>query len=131
MTNPNSPGPFDDADIISSYSREEAIADGVLVDVTPKAEEAGFKVPIALTAALRARLEPSERDAMLGQSFEGRLWDIFMVLRHHARASDTDTVTFDVVIAELDEQHTLHLKAHIGPGDNAEPVVTIMFENED
>jgi hypothetical protein len=131
MTKPESSGPFDDAEIISSYSRAEAIADGVLVDVTPKAKEAGFKVPIALTAAVRARLEPSEHDARLGQSFEGRLWDVLMVLRHHAGSSDADTVTFEVIIAEMDEQHTIHLKAHIGPGDTAEPVVTIMFEHED
>ena len=33
------------ADLIHSYSRAEAIADGVLVDVTKPASEAGFKVP--------------------------------------------------------------------------------------
>lgn len=130
MENRESSGFFDDADIISRYSRAEAIADGTLVDVTPIAKEAGFKVPTALTAALRARLEPSERDAMLGQSFEGRLWDVLMVLRFHARV-DTDTVIYEVLVADEREQHTLSLKATIGPGDEGEPVITIMFEHED
>lgn len=129
MTNPKSPDSFDDVEYISSYSREQAIEDGVLIDVSSIAKEAGFTVPVALTAAVRVRLEPSERDAQLGQSIEGRLWDILMLLR--AQARDIDTVLFDVIIAEADEQHTLHLKAHIGPGDDTEPVVTIMFQHED
>ncbi len=130
MGNREPSGLFDDADIISSYSRAEAIADGTLVDVTPTAKEAGFKVPTALTAALRARLEPSERDTMLGQSFQGRLWDVLMVLKFHASV-DTDTVFYEVLVADEGEQHTLSLKAMIGPGDEGEPVITIMFENED
>src|SRR5690348_17309253 len=131
MKKPESPGVFDDADIIHTYTREQAIADGVLVDVTPTAKEAGFKVPVALTSTVRARLEPSEHDASRGQSFEGRLWDVLMVLRHSAGNVDIDTVTLEVIVAENDEQHAVHLKAHIGPGDDAAPVVTIMFEHED
>jgi len=76
MGNPESFDDFDDADIISSYSRAEAIADGALVDITPTAKEAGFTVPVALTAAVRARLEPSECDPKIGQSLQGRLLDV-------------------------------------------------------
>lgn len=130
MTQPKRPGFFDDAEVIHTYSREQAIEDGVLVDVTPIAQEAGFKVPVALTDSVWARIEPSERDAQLGQSMEGRLWDVLMVLRARANTA-ADTVMFDVIVTEGGEQHTLHLKSVIGPGDNAEPVVTIMFEHED
>jgi hypothetical protein len=130
MEKPESNGLFDDADIISSYTRTEALADGTLVDITPLAKEAGFKVPVALTAAVRARLEPSERDISAGQSLEGRLWDVLMVLRAQAN-TDTDTVIYEVFVAEDEEQHTLHLKAVIAPGDEGEPVITIMFEHED
>lgn len=35
--------------VIHSYTRSQAIDDGVLVDVTATAQEAGFKVPTALT----------------------------------------------------------------------------------
>jgi hypothetical protein len=40
-----------DPKLISSYTRSEALADGVLVDVTETAREAGFVVPVALTRA--------------------------------------------------------------------------------
>lgn len=37
---------------VSVYTREQAIADGVLVDVTPWAAEEGFVVPTVFTQAL-------------------------------------------------------------------------------
>jgi hypothetical protein len=40
-----------DPDLISAYSRSEALADGLLVDVTETAREAGFLYPVALTRA--------------------------------------------------------------------------------
>lgn len=42
---------FTDADIISRYTRAEAIEDGELIDVTETAREAGFTVPVARTRA--------------------------------------------------------------------------------
>ncbi len=101
----------------------------MLVDVSSTAKEAGFGIPVAITAAIRARLEPSERDARDGQSFEGRLWEVLRIL--HAHPCSIDAINFDVIVAEGGEQHTVHLKAFIGIGDNSEPVVTIMFEHED
>ena len=125
----NTPDPWDDAEVISVYSREQALADGVLVDVSPMAREAGFKVPVATTASLSALLDPSPDDAALGQSFEGRLWDVLMVLRANARAGDT--VHFDVIVASGGKQQRVTMKAVIGPGDNAEPVITVMLPTED
>jgi hypothetical protein len=43
---------FDGSDLIHSYSRAQAIAAGVLVDVTPTAHEVGFRFPVALTRAV-------------------------------------------------------------------------------
>lgn len=37
---------------IYSYSREQAIQDGVLIDITGIAKEAGFKWPVAITDTL-------------------------------------------------------------------------------
>jgi type I site-specific restriction endonuclease len=39
---------MDENEIIYSYTRKQAIADGVLIDVTELAKEAGFKCPVAL-----------------------------------------------------------------------------------
>ena len=38
--------------VVASYSRAQAIEDGVLIDVTSMAGEAGFKWPVALTHAV-------------------------------------------------------------------------------
>ena len=37
--------------LVLAYTRREAIADGVLIDATETAKEAGFRYPVALTAA--------------------------------------------------------------------------------
>ncbi len=37
-------------DLIFSYTRTQAIDDGVLIDATELARDAGFKWPVALTA---------------------------------------------------------------------------------
>src|SRR5437879_6332420 len=62
-------------DVIYSYTRTQAIEDGVLVDVTPMAREAGFVYPVALTRAVWNRyVEVPE--GVTGQDEIGRLWDI-------------------------------------------------------
>jgi hypothetical protein len=42
-------------EVISAYSRAQAIDDGVLVDVTQPARETGFRHPVALTRAVWER----------------------------------------------------------------------------
>jgi hypothetical protein len=40
---------FDDADLIHRYTRADALRDGVLIDVSAAAREAGIRFPVALT----------------------------------------------------------------------------------
>ena len=42
--------------VISVYTRAQAIEDGILVDVSETAREAGFKIPVAITRAVWDRL---------------------------------------------------------------------------
>jgi hypothetical protein len=42
---------FEEADLIHRYTRADALRDGVLVDVSATAREAGFRWPVALTRA--------------------------------------------------------------------------------
>lgn len=65
---------------IHTYTRRQAIADGVLVDATAMAYEAGFKRPIALTAGAWARCVTVPPDAH-DQDEAGRLWDVLSLLR--------------------------------------------------
>ncbi len=121
--------------VISAYSRKQAIEDGVLVDVTPMAKEAGFNIPVAITSAVEGIVEPSEELKKQGQSREGRLWDIFMILRYEIKKAPkgTDTVYFDPLFimkpggAAVPEK----LWAKMGPGDDAQPVLTVMKLGED
>ena len=52
MSEETGKGFWDDAEIIYPYTRAQALEDGVLVDVSEIAKEAGIKFPVALTAAV-------------------------------------------------------------------------------
>ena len=45
---------FSPDDLIHSYTRQQAIEDGVLMDVSETAKEAGVRFPVALTRAVWA-----------------------------------------------------------------------------
>ena len=71
---------------IHTYTRDEAVADGVLFDVTETAREAGFGVPVALTASMWADVNDiSGRYVSAEQSPGGRLWDLLFMAAHAAR----------------------------------------------
>jgi hypothetical protein len=42
---------FEDADLIHRYTRADALRDGVLIDVSQTAREAGIRYPVGLLAA--------------------------------------------------------------------------------
>ena len=51
---PGNAAAFDPA--ISAYTRAQAIEDGILVDVSDTAREAGFTIPVAVTRTVWSRL---------------------------------------------------------------------------
>lgn len=89
---------FTNADLIFSYTRAQAIADGVLIDITERAREAGFRIPVAVTAAAWAACVewPATEPAIQNES--GRLWDlVFMAAtaaRQAARRGQGDWAAF-------------------------------------
>ena len=125
-------------DLISSYSRREAIDDGVLVDVTQSATEAGFKVPVALTSAAWSdcvEWTDADNSQMAFQDQPGRLWDVlWMALNATRRPGAGDRVTFIVHRVPRDGSSVAPLPVtlvmHIGPGDTAAPVITIGFSRD-
>lgn len=128
---------FTDADVIHSYTRAQAIADGVLVDITEQAKAYGFKLPTAITeTAWRQVVEWTEHDKRgLGQSSQGRLHDVLVMALMAARATQGDRAPFQVLAVPRSgkgEKARMHdLVLHIGPGDKGEPVLTIMLPGED
>ncbi len=123
---------------IHTYSRTEAIDDGVLVDVSQKASEAGFVVPVAITAGVWADVNdiPSEAARQGVQDVEGRLWDLLFSAAQTCKKSSagkTDEpggLPFDLIM-HLGDATYYHSKVHIGPGDDMEPVITILRRGED
>src|SRR5262245_32898104 len=75
---------FENADLIHRHSRADALRDGVLIDVSATATEAGFKYPVALTAAawVKCVVVPANVHC---QDEAGRLWDVLTMLRHAIR----------------------------------------------
>jgi hypothetical protein len=117
---------------IFSYTRDMAIADGVLIDISGIAREAGFKVPVAVSEALyNGYLVPGERLRDGGQSEAGRIWDMLMILSLSCRGSSESTLHISVRMLMENGLEMVKMKSVIDPGDNLEPVITIMLPNED
>jgi hypothetical protein len=79
-------------EVIFSYTRAQAIADRVLVDVTPTALEAGFRFPVAATAALMAAVETIPQQYP-HEDIEGRLWDPALDGLHRRPESQAGVLT--------------------------------------
>lgn len=134
-------GLWDGATIISTYTRRQAIEDGVLVDLRQGdldrlAREAGFLWPIAATSTVFNEciaLTPSAVRAL--NDIEGRLWDVLWMLKQaitRHRAQPMTELFFDVLVVTDRLTPTLtKLKAVCGPDDDGEPCVTIMYPEED
>jgi hypothetical protein len=124
----------DDFELIHSYSRKQAIKDGVLIDVTPTAREAGIAIPVAVTAAVFHQYV-SVPDGVTAQDESGRLWDVLWMLRFaisRHREVEGDTLMFTVFVRNDDtEPKPVKLKAIVHPGDEGEPVVTVLMPDED
>ncbi len=122
------------SNLIYSYTRAQAIADGMLIDVSETAQEAGIKYPVALTKALWYDLiVPSEEMRDIGQTTEGRLWDLLFLFVLFARNVTDAQFLFRCLFlmkpSAAPESKTI--QAHIGPGDFGEPVITFMLPEED
>ncbi|CAA9301604.1 MAG: hypothetical protein AVDCRST_MAG93-4643 [uncultured Chloroflexia bacterium] len=141
ITGPTPPGFWDDAEIISRYTRAQAIEDGVLSDVSKIAREAGIIHPVALTTNIRIDLDdiPPTRSGI--ESYQGRMWDLLNIARWYMRSAPDgkDTIYAKMILTRL-EQHvsgrnvfkkTYIFKIHVGPGDTPAPVITIMRKDED
>lgn len=123
---------FAEEDIIYTYTRQNAIEDGVLIDLTDflKDNLPVFKIPVAITRTAWTTLvvnqdaEPDQIDV------EGyiRLHNLVIECAKQARAkTNCDRVRFKYT----NDLGSTHVIAHVGPGDNLEPVFTIMMDEDD
>ena len=136
---------FEDADLIHRYTRAQALEDGVLVDVSETAKDAGFRVPVAVTQTAWADCvhwieEDSAR--IVHQDESGRLWDVLWMAYVAARVNQNKSeLLYRLTLTRTEGRETvkgyrnvlvrdLVLKLHIGPGDDGEMVFTIMLPQE-
>jgi hypothetical protein len=96
---------FDDEDLIHRYTRADALRDGVLVDVSQTAREAGFKFPVALTRAAWERCV-AVPPGVVCQDEAGRLWDLLTMLRFAVRGSNGSEVRFGVHVRNDNRDRT-------------------------
>jgi hypothetical protein len=124
---------FEEADLIYRYTRAQAIEDGVLIDVSAVAREAGITYPVALTSAAWGRCV-TVPPGVECQDEAGRLWDVLWLLRLAVGRSDGGPeVRFGVHVRDDNTERTpplVRLKAVCGPGDQGEPVITVMQPDE-
>ena len=119
--------------VIHTYTRKQAMEDGVLVDVSVTAKEAGINFPVALTSTVwDIYVVPSEKLEGCGQSVSGRLWDLLWMFRMNALKTNSSLLFFSCIfLSEHEVREEVKFKALCGPGDNSETVITIMLPMED
>ena len=115
-------------DVIYSYTRKQAIDDGVLVDLSDnEVTRQHWKYPVACTDTVWSSIEAAISQS--GHDLNGILHDVYSMAKlaaRRAREGERD-VLFTVLIAGARRQ----LKLNIGPGDTPAPVLTLMLPGED
>ena len=121
------------SNIIFSYTRAQALSDGVLIDLSGSfpSDTRMFTFPLACTSAVWTLIESAASDEDVDPALY--VWDVAYMAYNavNQRKTTSDEVQF-MVSLPLTENGTEHrLKLHLGPGDAGEPVLTIMLAHED
>ena len=116
-------------EVIDTYTRAEAIDDGTLIDVSKHA--AGyFKFPVAVTQNVWSTIQQAVNNKKHCNDLEGVLHDVFYMAQLASKTSEGDMIKFTVIITGAGRKKYHNLWAICGPGDNAEPVITIMYPED-
>lgn len=125
---------FRDFETIHTYTRAEAIADGVLIDLTASYpnEAKLFKFPVACTSSVWELIDAAAKSPRQGNTHAGIIWDILYMSIHGItrRFSDAEHL-FTVIMTGAGRQTNYTLKAICGPADDLSPCITILTEFED
>lgn len=118
---------FDDADMIYAYSREDALNDGVLIDITAVASKVGFHAHTAMTHGVSTDVIDGHHGewatpAMRIERIRQMLQDASEAIRCSGNRNAS--------VAYF-ETYQVSCKVMLGPGDSGEPVFTLLLANED
>ena len=121
--------------VIYSYTRAQAVADGVQVEVTKTAREAGISFPVFLTRSVFDSFV-TVPPGVTAQDEAGRLWDIVWMLRFAIMRARPGVQRIPVALyVRNDNRHATLIKlvATCGPLDidDPQPAITVMLPDED
>ncbi|MBA4406568.1 hypothetical protein C0389_04780 [bacterium] len=116
--------------VIFSYTAQEAMEDGSLFDVSDIAKEAGFNYPVRITAGVKDLITPSQESAQLGQSYEGRLWDVLTIARIAIKNSKEDYFTSFEVIFQDGPKNKKKQKMYAALDGTSGPAIHIILPSE-
>ena len=130
----NNTGPF--GPVIYSYTRSQAVADGVQVEVTKTAREAGILYPVFITRTVFDQFV-TVPPGVTGQDEAGRLWDIVWMLRFAIRRArpGVDRIPVALYVRNSDTERPRLVKLIATCGaldvDDPQPAITVMMPEED
>jgi hypothetical protein len=121
--------------VIYAYTRAQAVADGVQVDVTKTAQEAGIKFPMFLTHAVWEAYVAVPPD-VTGQDEAGRLWDVVWMTRFGIIRARPGVDRIPVAMYVRNDNHRAKLVKLIATCSaldisDPQPAITVMMPDED
>jgi hypothetical protein len=133
MNTNNENSPF--GEVIYSYTRSQAVADGVQIEITKTAQEAGIRFPVFLTRAVYDAYV-AVPSGVSCQDEAGRLWDIITMTRFAILRSRPGCDRLPVALYVRNDNRAprlVRLTAVCGPLDidDPQPAITVMMPDED
>lgn len=122
----NTNNPF--GEIIYAYTRQQAIADGVLVDLSdhPMTRK-HWKIGLCCSSAVWTMIEEAVQQ---GKDLAGVLHDLYTLAKWAIKPNGdaTDRICFR---ANIGKHEDVDLILHCGPGDTPLPCLTLMLPSDD
>ncbi|KAF5048632.1 MAG: helix-turn-helix domain-containing protein [Methanoculleus sp.] len=110
-------------------TRQDAIDDGDLIEITRMGRDIGITLPLAVSARAAESMVPFPNIPQ--ETVTENLWDTLHAFRDKACTTTEEEFEFQVSLYQNGFVPTLTFKATVSPGDDGEPVITIMMPDED
>ena len=122
-------------DVIYSYTRSQAVADGAQVEVSNTAQEAGIRFPVFLTRAVYDAYV-TVPPGVTAQDEAGRLWDVVWMLKYAIHRARPGVERIPVAFYVRNDNRAARLVKLIATCspldiDDPQPAITILMPGED
>jgi hypothetical protein len=129
----NIESPF--GEIVSAFTRKQAVADGFQVDVSSVAREAGIRFPVFINRTAFDAYVTVPPDVS-GQDEAGRLWDVVWMLRFAIRKAQAGQSRLPFALYVRNDNRAPRLVKLIAMCgaldlDDPQPAITVMLPGED